>query len=380
MSRPLRIALIAGESSGDTLGAGLIREIKKYHPDAEFQGIGGEKMIAEGLHSRVSMERLSVMGISEVLGRLSELLKIRSDFYRWCVDWQPDVFVGIDAPDFNLGLEIKLKAQGIKTVHYVSPSVWAWRKGRLKKIRKAVDHMLTLLPFEAEFYQRENIPVTFVGHTLADQLPMSSLPEQHRSILGIDVEVPLLAVLPGSRGSEVKQLLPLFLATVGELQHSIPGLHVVIPAANSLRREQIEQLLKPYRGILPVTVLDQQADLAIAASDAVLVASGTATLQTLLWKKPMVVAYRMSAFSYWLISSLATTRWVSLPNILEQRDWVPERLQEAATVEQLVSDLKTALADQSYRQAFVDRASYWHRELALNADEQAAKAVLSLVK
>ena len=154
---------------------------------------------------------------------------------------------------------------------------------------------------------------------------------------------------------------------------------MVIPAANSLRREQIEQLLKPYRGKLPVTVLDQQADLAIAASDAVLVASGTATLQTLLWKKPMVVAYRMSAFSYWLISSLATTRWVSLPNILEQRDWVPERLQEAATVEQLVSDLKTALADQSYRQAFVDRACYWHRELALNADEQAAKAVLSLV-
>ena len=379
MSRQLKIAIIAGEASGDALAAGFIRKIKLSHPNAEFVGIGGDKMIAEGFSSRVPMERLSVMGISEVVGRLRELFRIRREFVEWCLDWQPDVFVGVDAPDFNLGVELKLRRQGIKTVHYVSPSVWAWRKGRLKKIRKAVDHMLTLLPFEADFYLNENIPVTFVGHTLADTLPMTSDKNHYRHQLDIAQDVPLLAVLPGSRSSEVKQLLPLFLETIKQVHRHIPNLAIVIPAANGHRKVQILDIVNKQTLPYSISVLDQQADTSIAASDAVLVASGTATLQTMLWKKPMVVAYRMSAFSFWLMSTLATTKWVSLPNILEQKDWVPERLQNAATVEQLTNDLLRALSDLEYRQAFIDRAAFWHNKLALNADQKAADAIVSMV-
>jgi lipid-A-disaccharide synthase len=379
MSRKIKIALVAGEPSGDTLGAGLMFELKKQYPDVEFSGIGGEKMIAEGLQCRVPMERLSVMGITEVLGRLPELLKVRKEFFHWCVDWQPDAFVGIDAPDFNLNLEVKLREQGIKTVHYVSPSVWAWRKGRLKKIRKAVDHMLTLLPFEADFYVKEGIPVTHVGHTLADQLPISSDTGPIRDKLGISKGVKVVALLPGSRSSEVKRLAVLFLDSLVLAFEKIGPFEVVVPAANENRQKQIEALLESKKLPFPCKVLLKKADEAIAASDAVLVASGTATLQTMLWKKPMVVAYQMSAFSFWLMSTLATTRWVSLPNILEQRDWVPERLQKEATVVQLSEDMIQALSDEGYREDFIRLATEWHHKLALNADAQAAKAVLSLV-
>ncbi|MEJ2042174.1 MAG: lipid-A-disaccharide synthase [Reinekea sp.] len=378
MSRPLKIALLAGEASGDILGAGLMRELKRLQPDVEFGGIGGEKMIAQGLESQVPLERLSVMGITEVLGRLPELLSIRKAYYQWAVQWQPDVFVGIDAPDFNLGLEIKLRKAGIKTVHYVSPSVWAWRKGRLKKIRKAVDHILTLLPFEADFYHQENIPVTFVGHTLADSLPDRPATESARIQLGLPTDAPVVAMLPGSRGSEVGKLAEVFLDTLEQVAQQVQPLQVIIPAANEARHSQISEFIAAKTWSFHIHLLDKQADLALEACDAALVASGTATLQTLLWKKPMVVAYQMSAFSYWLISRLATTKWASLPNVLEQRDWVPERLQEAANVEQLTSDLMRALTDIPYRTEYVALASKWHRALALNADQQSAQAVLSL--
>lgn len=379
MAKPLRVALIAGESSGDILGAGLMQGLKKQHPNIEFGGIGGELMIAEGMQSLVPMERLSVMGITEVLGRLRELFKVRDDYQAWCLNWQPDVFVGIDAPDFNLGLEVKLRKAGIKTVHYVSPSVWAWRKGRLKKIRKAVDHMLTLLPFEASFYQDSNIPVTFVGHTLADQLPVDADNAQQREYFGLAENDLVVAMLPGSRGNEVKTLAALFLQTLSAVSERVGEIKVLIPAANEKRYEQIKQIIAEQNLSLDVQVLLKQADESIAAADAVLVASGTATLQTMLWKKPMVVAYQMSAFSYWLISSLATTRWVALPNILEQRDWVPERLQEQATVSILAEDMVRALTDVEYRSDFKKLATKWHKALALGADEQAAKAVLSVI-
>jgi lipid-A-disaccharide synthase len=379
MARSLKVALLAGEASGDILGAGLMRELKTQHPNIEFAGIGGEKMVAEGLESRVPMERLSVMGITEVLGRLSELLRIRKEFYRWCLEWKPDVFIGIDAPDFNLGLEANLKRSGIPTVHYVSPSVWAWRKGRIKKIRKAVSHMLTLLPFEAEFYRTEGIPVTHVGHTLADQLPLESDNSSVREKFGLKREATVVTMMPGSRGSEVNKLCSLFLDSIAQAQVKTGPLEVLIPAANDHRKIQILEILKEYKSSLTVRVLDKQADEAIAASDVVLVASGTATLQTMLWKKPMVVAYRLSAFTFWYISKLATTKWVSLPNILEQRDWVPERLQDDATVEQLSADIVKALTDESYRKDFAHLATLWHKKLALGADKQAAKAVLSLV-
>lgn len=378
-ARPLKVALLAGEASGDVLGAGLMRELKKRHANIEFAGIGGPKMIAEGLDTRVPMERLSVMGIAEVLGRLRELLRIRKDYFNWCTAWQPDVFVGIDAPDFNIGLEVKLKQAGIKTVHYVSPSVWAWRKGRLKKIRKAVDHMLTLLPFEADFYKRESIPVTFVGHTLADALPIDSLYEAESPVRLESEPEKTVAALPGSRRSEVALLLPIFSEALNHIHKSTARIEVLIPAANAHRRAQIEQFFQEQPPAFAYQILDQQADEAIAASDAVLVASGTATLQTMLLKKPMVVAYKMNALTVWIISKLATTQWVALPNILEQREWVPERLQEAATPEQLSDDLVRALTDESYRSEFKQLATQWHRKLALDADKQAANAVLSVV-
>lgn len=379
MARPLKVAVLAGEASGDTLGAGLMKSLKAQHPDIEFAGIGGPLMSEVGLSSRVPMERLSVMGISEVLGRLPELLKIRRNFFNWCCQWQPDVFVGIDAPDFNLGLEKQLRNAGIRTVHYVSPSVWAWRKGRIRKIRQAVDHMLTLLPFEADFYKRESVPVTFVGHTMADSLPMTPDSTGARAQFDLPAENPAVGMLPGSRSAEVTRLLPVFCAALDRVASSVPGLTVLIPAANAARHSQISDWLAQNPPAFDYQVVAGQADQVISASDAVLVASGTATLQTMLLKKPMVVAYRMSGFSYWLISSLATTQWVSLPNILEQRDWVPERLQNDATAEQLSQDLITALTDQAYRQAFIERAEYWHRFMARNADEEAAKAVLALV-
>jgi lipid-A-disaccharide synthase len=376
---PLRVALVAGEASGDLLGAGLMQALRAQHPDIEFAGIGGDHMIAAGLISRVPMERLSVMGLTEVLGRLPELLGIRRALTQFCLDWQPDVFIGIDAPDFNLGLEISLRTAGIKTVHYVSPSVWAWRKGRIKKIRRAVDHMLTLLPFEATFYQREQIPVTFVGHILADRLPMTHSPEILRQEMGLISGLPVVAMLPGSRGSEVKTLTALFLTTLTRVQQQIGPIQVVIPAANALRAEQIAAIIAQQAPDLNISVLDQRADDALAASDAVLVASGTATLQAMLWKKPMVVAYKLSVLSHFIISRLAIGRWVALPNILAERDWVPERLQAAATPERLAEDLIRALEDADYRNEFVAQASEWHRKLACNADQRAAQAVLTLV-
>jgi len=379
MTGKLRVAVLAGEASGDILGAGLMKSLKVRHPDIEFGGIGGPLMMAEGLTSLVPMERLSVMGITEVLGRLRELFAIRAQYRDWCIAYQPDVFVGIDVPDFNLGLEKQLRQAGIKTVHYVSPSVWAWRKGRIKHIRKAVDHMLTLLPFEAEFYEREQIPVTFVGHTLADQLPITPNTAAAREQLGLSGELPVVAMLPGSRGSEVKMLTSLFLDSLNAVCNALGPIDVIIPAANSKRRVQIDAILAERgESACRIRVLDKQADEAITACDVALVASGTATLQTMLLKKPMVVAYKMSPLSYFIISRLATTRWASLPNILEQRDWVPERLQQAATVEQITDDLLTALSDESYRASFVALATQWHKKLALNADEQAAKAVLNL--
>lgn len=379
MTRRLKIALVAGEASGDLLGSGLMRELVTARSNIEFAGIGGEHMIAQGLQLQAAMERLAVMGISEVVGRLPELLRLRRRLYRWLLNWQPDIFIGIDAPDFNLQLERKLKQAGIRTMHYVSPSVWAWRRGRIKKIRQAVDHMLTLLPFEADFYRQAAIPVTFVGHPLADATPLDYQQENYLKQLQLEQSGQRVALLPGSRAAEIARLLPLFAATMGLLTQQFPALTVLIPAVNEARQQQIADYFMAHPPAFNYRILLRQADAAIAASDVVLVASGTATLQSLLWQKPMVVAYRMSAFSYWLIAKMATTAWVSLPNILEQREWVPERLQQAATPERLVSDLVHALTHASDRAHFVQRARYWHQQLALNADQQAATAVLGLL-
>jgi lipid-A-disaccharide synthase len=371
--------MVAGEASGDNLGAGLISALKSKHPNIEFAGIGGENMIAQGFQSRYPMERLSVMGFSEVIGRLFELLKMRKQLRKWIIDWQPDVFIGIDAPDFNLGLEFALKKAGVTTVHYVSPSVWAWRQGRIKKIKKAVNHMLTFLPFEADFYRKHDVPVSFIGHTLADKLPQVPITLLLEQSIGNKL-TKTLAVLPGSRSSEVEKLGSLFLQVAAQVKKELGDLNVVIPTPNRARTLQVQAMLAEHKYDLDVEILEKGSDEALLRADAVLVASGTATLQTMLLKKPMVVAYKMSALSFAIISRLAKTKWVSLPNILEQADWVPERLQGDATVEQLRSDVLTALTDQENMASFLTKACYWHEQLALNADEQAAKAVLGLIE
>lgn len=378
MSRPLRVAVLAGEASGDILGAGLMRALRARHPDIEFGGIGGERMIAEGLDSRVSMERLSVMGLTEVVGRLRELFRIRAAYRDWCIHWQPDVFVGIDAPDFNLGLERQLRDAGIKAVHYVSPSVWAWRQGRIKKIRRSVDHMLTLLPFEADFYREHQVPVTFVGHTLADQLPMEPDRSAARQRLGVPEQGLCLAVLPGSRGSEVGRLAPLFLQAATLAQNTLGPLTVLIPAANEFRREQIEAAVRQHGNGLHIQLYAGQSTDVMIASDGVLLASGTAALEAMLLKRPMVVSYRLTALTFRIMRAMATTRWVSLPNILTQSDWVPERLQDDATPDRLATDLVKILTDTDYRDQFEQRSRFLHRQLARGADEQAADAVLAV--
>ncbi|WP_248744302.1 MULTISPECIES: lipid-A-disaccharide synthase [unclassified Pseudomonas] len=369
----LRIALVAGEASGDILGAGLMRALKAQHPAVEFIGVGGPLMQAEGLNSYFPMERLSVMGLVEVLGRLRELLKRRKDLIAALIAQKPDVFIGIDAPDFNLNIELKLRQAGIKTVHYVSPSVWAWRQKRVLKIREGCDLMLTLLPFEAKFYEEKGVPVRFVGHTLADTIPLEADRAAARAELGLP-DGPLVALMPGSRGGEVSRLGALFLDTAERLRAMRPGLRFVIPCANPERRAQLEELLVGRD--LPVTLLNGQSHLALAACNAVLIASGTATLEALLYKRPMVVAYRLAPLTFWILKRMVKSPYVSLPNLLAQRLLVPELLQDDATVEALAQTLSPLIDGGEEQTRGFDEI---HRTLRLDASNQAADAVLNLI-
>ncbi len=374
MANPLRIALVAGEASGDILGSGLMRAIKARHPDAEFIGVGGPLMEAQGMQSYFPMERLSVMGLVEVLGRLRELLARRKLLVQTLIDEKPDVFIGIDAPDFTLNIELQLRRAGIKTVHYVSPSVWAWRQKRVLKIREGCDLMLTLLPFEARFYEEKGVPVRFVGHPLADTIPLESDRAAARGELGLAGDVPVVALMPGSRGGEVGRLGTLFFEAAERLLAQRPTLRFVLPCASPQRRTQIEELLQGRD--LPITLLDGRSHTALAACNAVLIASGTATLEALLYKRPMVVAYRMAPVTFWILKRLVKSPYVSLPNLLAQRLLVPELLQDAATPEALAETLLPLIDEgQAQTQGFDEI----HRTLRRDASNQAADAVLSLL-
>jgi len=369
----LRIALVAGEASGDILGSGLMRAIKVHHPDAQFIGVGGPLMEAEGMTSYFPMERLSVMGLVEVLGRLKELLARRKLLIQTLIDEKPDVFIGIDAPDFTLNIELKLRQAGIKTVHYVSPSVWAWRQKRVLKIREGCDLMLTLLPFEARFYEEKGVPVRFVGHPLADTIPLEADRAAARAELGLG-EGPVVALMPGSRGGEVGRLGALFFEAAERMLAQRPNLRFVLPCASPQRRAQIEELLQGRD--LPLTLLDGRSHVALAACDAVLIASGTATLEALLYKRPMVVAYRLAPLTYWILKRLVKSPYVSLPNLLAQRLLVPELLQDAATADALAQTLLPLLDNGAEQTAGFDAL---HRTLRRDASNQAADAVLSLI-
>ena len=369
----LRIALVAGEASGDILGAGLMRALKAQHPAVEFIGVGGPLMQAEGLTSYFPMERLSVMGLVEVLGRLRELLARRKLLIKTLIEEKPDVFIGIDAPDFTLNIELKLRQAGIKTVHYVSPSVWAWRQKRVLKIREGCDLMLTLLPFEARFYEEKGVPVRFVGHTLADAIPLQADRAAARAELGLP-DGPLVALMPGSRGGEVGRLGALFFDAAERLQAQKPGIRFVLPCASPQRRAQIETLLEGRN--LPLTLLDGQSHLALAACDAVLIASGTATLEALLYKRPMVVAYRLAPLTFWILKRMVKSPYISLPNLLAQRLLVPELLQDDATPDALAQTLLPLIdGGEEQTRGFDDI----HRTLRRDASNQAADAVLTLI-
>ena len=369
----LRIALVAGEASGDILGAGLMRALKAQHPAVEFIGVGGPLMQAEGLTSYFPMERLSVMGLVEVLGRLRELLARRKLLIKTLIEEKPDVFIGIDAPDFTLNIELKLRQAGIKTVHYVSPSVWAWRQKRVLKIREGCDLMLTLLPFEARFYEEKGVPVRFVGHTLADAIPLQADRTAARAELGLR-DGPLVALMPGSRGGEVGRLGALFFDAAERLQAQKPGIRFVLPCASPQRRAQIETLLEGRS--LPLTLLDGQSHLALAACDAVLIASGTATLEALLYKRPMVVAYRLAPLTFWILKRMVKSPYISLPNLLAQRLLVPELLQDDATPDALAQTLLPLIdGGEEQTRGFDDI----HRTLRRDASNQAADAVLTLI-
>ncbi|WES87002.1 lipid-A-disaccharide synthase [Dickeya fangzhongdai] len=376
--RPLTIGLVAGETSGDILGAGLIRALKTHVPDARFVGVAGPRMQAEGCEAWYEMEELAVMGVVEVLGRLPRLLKIRRDLTQRFSELQPDVFVGIDAPDFNITLEGRLKQNGIKTIHYVSPSVWAWRQNRVFKIGKATNLVLAFLPFEKAFYDRFNVPCRFIGHTMADAMPLHPDKAAARRALGLAEDARCLALLPGSRSAEVEMLSADFLKTAQLLRQTYPGLEVVVPLVNQRRREQFEQIKAEVAPAMDVRLLDGQAREAMIASDATLLASGTAALECMLAKSPMVVGYRMKPFTFWLAKRLVKTPWVSLPNLLAGRELVRELLQDDCTPDKLSAALQPWLAGGEAAQQLQQVFLHLHEQIRCDADEQAAQAVLEL--
>lgn len=384
--KPLRIGIVVGEASGDILGAGLMQAILQRYPDTVFEGIGGERMLALGFNSFFAQERLAVMGLIEPLKRLPELLRIRKSLIKHFIANPPDVFIGIDAPDFNLTLEEKLKEAGIPTAHYVSPSVWAWRQKRIIKIARSVDLMLTLLPFEAAFYEQHQVPVVFVGHPLANEIPLQVDQQQARESLGLAVEGKLVALMPGSRGGEVNMLGQIFWQTAQWLLVRQPGLRFVVPAANPARRQQIEAQLaelaatnSPATNELPLTIIDGNSHQVMAAADMVLMASGTTTLEAMLLKRPMVVAYKFSALTFAIVSRLVKSKFFSLPNLLADKPLVPEMLQQQVTPENLGQALLGFIEDEKATAAVVGQFEALHLQLRCDANERAAQAVLQLI-
>lgn len=375
----MQIALVAGELSGDALGADLIPALRQHYPDAQFYGIGGPQMQAQGLVSLAPLETLSVMGLVEVLRHLPTLLKLRRQLLDRFLADRPAVFIGIDAPDFNLRLERPLKQAGIPTVHYVSPSVWAWRQGRVRGIAKAVDLMLTLYPFEAAFYRDHAVPVHCVGHPLADRIALHNDRLTARQTLGLAPNRRWLALLPGSRVQEIQRLAPLFLATAQRLATQRPELGFVLPAATPRIRALLAELIATEAPDTAIVLLDGQAHDAMIAADLVLLASGTATLEALLLKRPMVVAYRLSALTYAIAARLVKIPYVSQPNLLAGRELVPEFIQNRATVDNLAHALLTLLDDPAHCAQLQTEFTAIHQRLRNDASRSAAAAIADLL-
>jgi len=373
----VRIGIVAGEASGDLLGSHLIQALKQKLPDIEFIGIAGPKMMGEGVKSFFPMERLSVRGYVEVLRHLIGLLKLRQQLLTNFLDNPPDIFIGIDAPDFNFWLEKKLKAKGIKTIHYVSPSIWAWRKGRISKIKHAVTHMLALFPFESTIYEQAGIPVTYVGHPLADILPIKPDMVSAREGLKLKSSTLVIVMLPGSRQSEVQQHAALMIKTAGLIYAKHPNAQFLVPLVTRETRQIFELAIFHEPESVPIQILFGHAHDAMEAADVVLVASGTATLEAALLKKPMVITYRMPGLSWKILKHMRLQPFVGLPNILAGKFVVPELLQDDATPEKLANATLTLLADQDYLEIIKDEFTKIHLSLRQNTAEKAAHTILS---
>jgi lipid-A-disaccharide synthase (EC 2.4.1.182) len=377
-----RLAIIAGELSGDLLGGALITELRRRYPDAVISGVAGPRMLAAGCLPLASIESLSVMGLVEVLRHLPRLLRLRRELARRLLAERPDCVIGIDAPDFNLGLERRLRAAGLRTVHLVSPTVWAWREGRLRGIARAVDHMLVLLPFEAAWYRRHGVPATYIGHPLADEIEEVRDPLPARRRLGLEPSGPVLGVLPGSRHGEIARLAAPFAAVVARLAKAVPGLRVVTPVARPALRAELEAAIARFAPHADWRLIDGESRTVMEAADVVLLASGTAALECLLVGRPMVVGYAASPITVGILRLLGLIKVdkVSLPNLLAEGEPVPELLQEECTAERLFGPLMQLLHDETARRRQLETFAAVRSELRRNAAREAAAVIAGMLE
>lgn len=373
-----RIAIIAGEESGDILAADLVAAFKERYPNAVFEGVAGPRMIAQGVKALYPLERLSVMGLFEPLKRLPELIKIFWTLKRRWIKTPPTVFIGVDAPDFNLRMEKALKRAGIRTVHYVSPTVWAWRADRLKGIKQAVDLMLGIFPFEKAIYDAHGIPMVYVGHPLADQIPFFSDSIAARRMLNIPESGKVVALLPGSRHQELRYLLTPFIETAKCLREKDPTIQFITACVNTERRVQWEEALQQHPDFA-IHIVQGHSEKVMAASDGILLASGTAALQAMLVKRPSIVAYRLSPISYWIGKRLIQLKHIALPNILAGKMIMPEYIQSAVQPAKMAEAMWEMLMDVSKREQIVASYAPFHAILKKNAGYLSAKAVEELI-
>jgi lipid-A-disaccharide synthase len=373
-----RIALVAGEASGDLLAAALLGGLKARWPGLVAQGIGGPKMAAQGFEAWWPHDKLAVRGYVEVLSHYREIVGIRHQLGERLLADKPDLFIGVDAPDFNLDLETRLKAAGVKTVHFISPSIWAWRGKRIDKIAKAVDEVLCIFPFEPPIYAKRGISAAYVGHPLADVIPLEVPRAASRAALGLAEGDTVVALLPGSRRSEVQYIAPRLLGAAAVLHRQRPGLRFVLPVVPGLRH-MVEPLRRQFAADVPIELLDGRSHEALAACDVTLVASGTATLEAALFKRPMVIAYAMHALSWQMMKRMKYQPWVGLPNILLEDFAVPELLQGDATPQRLADATLAWLDDPARAESLRVRFEALHRQLRRNTAEAAADAIATLL-
>ena len=381
MSEVIRVGMVAGEMSGDLLGAHLMGALKARRPSMLFAGIGGPRMGAEGFQSLFPMEKLSVRGISEALRNYWEIAGIRRRLVRAMLDERPDLFIGVDSSDFNLGVERSLRDAGIPAIHYVSPSVWAWRGWRVRRIARSVDRILVMFPFEEPLYKKAGVPVTYVGHPLADVIPFEPNKDEARAQLRLPSGKLIVALLPGSRRSELDHMAGAFVLAAHRFRQEVHDVHFVCPTATRVTRDMFELALHQHqRTDLPLTLLFGHSHEALAAADLALVASGTATLETALFKTPMVITYRQSALSWAIMKNMGYLPYVGLPNILAGEKLVPELLQDQATPQALADALLALLRDGAARKRQIERFRDFHVMLRQNTAEKAADAVLEVME